>query len=185
MNVLQGISISLSPSSSQQECSAHDLTCIRDSWTPRTFRQQVTETALPLYLHCCRLPRFYILTGSRSELQQRPLLLSPFARVHFSALGRGTIFPFGGQLSLMCHNRFLGGLHTRRLREGTEPQKGHFCPRTTSQMVQSEQTWSPLHSIHFKHALNLPFKKFVWVMGRPGPQFSTSDVSLLKVYSSC
>ena len=89
MNVLQGISISLSPSSSQQECSAHDLTCIRDSWTPRTFRQQVTETALPLYLHCCRLPRFYILTGSRSELQQRPLLLSPFARVHFSALGLG------------------------------------------------------------------------------------------------
>ena len=107
MNVLQGISISLSPSSSQQECSAHDLTCIRDSWTPRTFRQQVTETALPLYLHCCRLPRFYILTGSRSELQQRPLLLSPFASVHFSALGRGTIFPRGGQLSLMCHNRFL------------------------------------------------------------------------------
>ena len=104
MNVLQGISISLSPSSSQQECSAHDLTCIRDSWTPRTFRQQVTETALPLYLHCCRLPRFYILTGSRSELQQRPLLLSPFARVHFSALGRGTIFPFGGQLYLMWHN---------------------------------------------------------------------------------
>ena len=53
------------------ECSAHDLTCIRDSWTARTFHQQATETARPLYLHCRPPAHFYILTGSRSELQQR------------------------------------------------------------------------------------------------------------------
>lgn len=80
MNALQHFSPP-PPPPPHRECSAHDLTCIRDSWTARTFYQQATETAHPLYLHCRRL-RFYTLTGSRSELQQRPLLLLPAVRVH-------------------------------------------------------------------------------------------------------
>ena len=99
-------------------------------------------------------------------------------------------FPVWGPIILDVTQPFLfsptsEAFTLRGSEKARDPKKGHFCSRTTSQMVQSEQTWSPLHSIHFKHALNLPFKKFVWVMGRPGPQFSTSDVSLLKVYSSC
>ena len=78
-NPMDAISLLLPPP--HHECSAHDLTCIRDSWTPRTFYQQATETPRPLYLHC-RPAHFYILTGSRSELQQRPLLLLPAVRVH-------------------------------------------------------------------------------------------------------